>query len=208
MQLSAHPWRRLLTRATLVAALGAGWWQRASALAQAQGLPMSSHLYPEVSVHLLAASPTAHWLEYVDWLQPFVEEPLRIVDDATTTQSVTRAPTEMSKPPTSSALACPIETSASGSAESSRLTASTPPADAPMTTASIAVTAAASSGVCCETTSSGAPSLRMSCEALTMPARYVVAPGGMIEYADISVDYTRRGDRSELIPVLAHLAAH
>jgi hypothetical protein len=30
---------------------------------------------------------------------------------------------------------------------------------------------------------------------LTMPARYVVAPGGTIEYADISVDYTRRGDR-------------
>jgi peroxiredoxin len=43
---------------------------------------------------------------------------------------------------------------------------------------------------------------------LTMPARYVVAPGGMIEYADISVDYTRRGDPSELIPVLAHLATH
>ena len=30
----------------------------------------------------------------------------------------------------------------------------------------------------------------------------------IIEYADISVDYTRRGDPSELIPVLAHLAAH
>jgi len=29
---------------------------------------------------------------------------------------------------------------------------------------------------------------------LAMPARYVVAPGGMIEYADVSVDYTRRGD--------------
>jgi peroxiredoxin len=43
---------------------------------------------------------------------------------------------------------------------------------------------------------------------LTMPARYVVTPGGTIEYADISVDYTRRGDPSELIPVLAHLAAH
>ena len=43
---------------------------------------------------------------------------------------------------------------------------------------------------------------------LTMPARYVVAPDGTIEYADISVDYTRRGDPSELIPVLAHLAAH
>jgi peroxiredoxin len=43
---------------------------------------------------------------------------------------------------------------------------------------------------------------------LTMPARYVVAPDGMIEYADISPDYTRRGDPSELYPVLAHLAAH
>jgi hypothetical protein len=41
-----------------------------------------------------------------------------------------------------------------------------------------------------------------------MPARYVVAPDGTIEYADISVDYTRRGDPSELISVLAHLAAH
>ena len=43
---------------------------------------------------------------------------------------------------------------------------------------------------------------------LTMPARYVVAPGGTIEYADIRVDYTRRCDPSELISVLAHLAAH
>lgn len=43
---------------------------------------------------------------------------------------------------------------------------------------------------------------------LTMPARYIVAPDGMIEYADISVDYTRRSDPSELIPVLAHLAKH
>lgn len=42
---------------------------------------------------------------------------------------------------------------------------------------------------------------------LTMPARYVLAPSGMIEYADISIDYTQRGDPSELIPVLAHLAA-
>ena len=59
---------------------GVTGWQRASGLAQAKALPMSSHLYPEVSVHLLAASPSAHWLEYVDWLQPFLEEPLRIVD--------------------------------------------------------------------------------------------------------------------------------
>ena len=41
---------------------------------------MSSHLYPEVSAHLLAATPTAHWLEYVDWANAFITEPLRIVD--------------------------------------------------------------------------------------------------------------------------------
>ena len=41
---------------------------------------MSSHLYPEVSVHLLAVTPTAHWLEYVDWAKPVLAEPpLRIV---------------------------------------------------------------------------------------------------------------------------------
>lgn len=28
--------------------------------------------YPEVSVDLLAATPTAHRLEYVDWAEPFL----------------------------------------------------------------------------------------------------------------------------------------
>jgi mandelate racemase len=59
---------------------GVTGWLRAAALAQTHALPMSSHLYPEVSVHLLAATPTAHWLEYVDWLEPLVTEPLRITD--------------------------------------------------------------------------------------------------------------------------------
>jgi mandelate racemase len=45
---------------------------------------MSSHLMPEISVHLLAASPTAHWLEYVDWAEPFLAEPLAIADGAAT----------------------------------------------------------------------------------------------------------------------------
>ncbi len=59
---------------------GVTGWQRAAALAAAQRIPMSSHLFPEVSAHLLAATPTAHWLEYVDWADKLVEEPLRIVD--------------------------------------------------------------------------------------------------------------------------------
>ena len=59
---------------------GVTGWQRASALAHAAGRPLSSHLYPEVSAHLLAASPGAHWLEYVDWLTPLLQEPLVIAD--------------------------------------------------------------------------------------------------------------------------------
>ena len=31
-------------------------------------------------MHLLAASPTRHWLEYVDWANPILAEPLRIED--------------------------------------------------------------------------------------------------------------------------------
>ena len=59
---------------------GVTGWLRAAALAATARLPMSSHLFPEVSVHLLAATPTCHYLEYVDWADKIVEEPLRIVD--------------------------------------------------------------------------------------------------------------------------------
>ena len=41
---------------------------------------MSSHLYPEVSAHLLAATPTCHFLEYMDWADKILAEPLKIVD--------------------------------------------------------------------------------------------------------------------------------
>jgi len=53
-------------------------WIRAAALADSAGIPLSSHLFPEVSVHLLATTPTCHWLEYVDWADPVVQEPLKI----------------------------------------------------------------------------------------------------------------------------------
>jgi mandelate racemase len=59
---------------------GVTGWQRAAALAGTHRIEMSSHLYPEVSAHLLAATPTCHFLEYVDWASPILEEPLRIVD--------------------------------------------------------------------------------------------------------------------------------
>jgi mandelate racemase len=59
---------------------GVTGWRRAAEVARLAGLKMSSHLYPEVSAHLLAATPTAHWLEYVDWANAIVQEPLVIVD--------------------------------------------------------------------------------------------------------------------------------
>ena len=59
---------------------GVSGWLRAAALAAAHGIEMSSHLFPEVSAHLLAATPTCHYLEYVDWADKIVREPLRIVD--------------------------------------------------------------------------------------------------------------------------------
>ena len=55
-------------------------WMRAAALAQGAGLEMSSHLFPETSTSLLAVTPTAHWLEYVDWADPVLEEPVDIRD--------------------------------------------------------------------------------------------------------------------------------
>ena len=57
---------------------GVTGWMRAAALAQGAGLEMSSHLFTEASCQLLAVTPTCHWLEYVDWADPVLEEPVRI----------------------------------------------------------------------------------------------------------------------------------
>ena len=59
---------------------GVTGWQRAAALAATRRIAMSSHLFPEVSAHLLAATPTCHFLEYVDWADKVVVEPLEIAD--------------------------------------------------------------------------------------------------------------------------------
>ena len=59
---------------------GVTGWMRAAALAQGAGMEMSSHLFPEVSCHLLAATPTCHWLEFVDWADPVLKEPCVLRD--------------------------------------------------------------------------------------------------------------------------------
>jgi mandelate racemase len=59
---------------------GVTGWMRAAAIAGAAGHPMSSHLYPEVSAHLLRATETADWLEYRDWGNPIIKEPFQVQD--------------------------------------------------------------------------------------------------------------------------------
>jgi mandelate racemase len=59
---------------------GVTGWRQAADIAAARNVPMSSHLFPEVSAHLLAATPTCHFLEYVDWADVLLREPLTIAN--------------------------------------------------------------------------------------------------------------------------------
>jgi mandelate racemase len=58
---------------------GVSGWMRASALAHARGIPFSSHLFVEASAHLLAVTPTFHWLEFLDIAGAVLAEPPKVV---------------------------------------------------------------------------------------------------------------------------------
>lgn len=57
---------------------GVSGWRAAASRAADAGIPVSSHLLPEVSVHLLAATPTCDRLEFVDWAAPILERPMSL----------------------------------------------------------------------------------------------------------------------------------
>jgi mandelate racemase len=59
---------------------GVTGWQRAAAIAGAAGIPVSTHLYPEVAAHVMRVSETAHWLEWQDWADPILREPYALKD--------------------------------------------------------------------------------------------------------------------------------
>jgi mandelate racemase len=54
---------------------GVTGWQRAAAIAGAAGIPVSTHLYPEVAAHVMRVTETAHWLEWQDWANPILQQP-------------------------------------------------------------------------------------------------------------------------------------
>ncbi len=59
---------------------GVTGWLRAAAVAGAAGVPVSTHLYPEIAAHLMRVTETAHWLEWQDWANPVLAEPFALRD--------------------------------------------------------------------------------------------------------------------------------
>lgn len=57
---------------------GVTGWLRAAAIAGAAGVPMSTHLYPEVAAHVMRVTETAHWLEWQDWADPVLQRPYEV----------------------------------------------------------------------------------------------------------------------------------
>jgi mandelate racemase len=65
---------------------GVTGWMRIAAQADAASIPMSSHLFAEASAHMLAVTPTAHWLEFLDFAGAILTNPAKIVDGTVTAQ--------------------------------------------------------------------------------------------------------------------------
>src|SRR5436190_2082165 len=65
---------------------GVTGWLQVAAQAEAANIPMSSHLFAEASAHMLAVTPTAHWLEFLDFARVILAEPAEIVDGTVTAQ--------------------------------------------------------------------------------------------------------------------------
>ena len=59
---------------------GVTGWLRAAAIAGTAGVPMSTHLYPEIAAHAMRITETAHWLEWQDWADPILQKPYEIKD--------------------------------------------------------------------------------------------------------------------------------
>jgi mandelate racemase len=59
---------------------GVTGWMRAAAIAGAAGIPVSTHLYPEVAAPMMRVTETAHWLEWQDWADPILQRPYEIKD--------------------------------------------------------------------------------------------------------------------------------
>ena len=53
-------------------------WRKVAAFAELHGIPVASHVYPEIGVHLLCAAPNGLTLEVLPWWPKLFVEPLAI----------------------------------------------------------------------------------------------------------------------------------
>ncbi len=57
---------------------GVSNWLKLAAISEAHNIEVSTHLFPEVSAHLMMVTPTADWVEWVDWQNPILKEPYKV----------------------------------------------------------------------------------------------------------------------------------
>ena len=57
---------------------GVTGWLRSATIAGVAGVPMSTHLYPEIGAHVMRVTETAHWLEWQNWANPILQTPYKI----------------------------------------------------------------------------------------------------------------------------------
>ena len=59
---------------------GVSAWLKTASIAEAFQISVSSHLYHEVSSHLMRVTPTAGYLEWTRWSDIILEEPYELSD--------------------------------------------------------------------------------------------------------------------------------
>ncbi|SEJ48835.1 MULTISPECIES: enolase C-terminal domain-like protein [unclassified Variovorax] len=57
---------------------GVSGWIDAAAICAAASMPVSNHFFQEISVHMLAVTPTADYLEYFPMVDALLQDPLRV----------------------------------------------------------------------------------------------------------------------------------
>lgn len=63
---------------------GVTGWRRAAGMCEAAAMPVSSHLFAEMSAHVLAATSGAHYLEVLDIARAILADPLMVENGAVT----------------------------------------------------------------------------------------------------------------------------
>jgi len=63
---------------------GVTGWLKVLGLAETASIPVSSHAFVEASAHVLAVTPTCHYLEWLNKAERILVEPLQIVDGCAT----------------------------------------------------------------------------------------------------------------------------